>query len=78
MKPTWLASIKWQIVWQAAYPPVVPGSPHAEFGSTEKEKREANGGVPTGGRGLVRFSANLLSNPMDTQAENLYLTPSKV
>jgi hypothetical protein len=35
MKPTWLASIKWQIVWQAAYPPAVLGSHHAEFGSTE-------------------------------------------
>jgi hypothetical protein len=30
-----LTSLKWQIAWQAAYPPAVLGSSHAEFGSTE-------------------------------------------
>ena len=34
--------------------------------------------MPTVGRGLVRFSVNQLSNSIDVQAENLYLTPSQV
>ena len=34
--------------------------------------------MPTAGRGRVRFSANQLSNPLQVQAENLYLTPSQV
>ncbi len=38
--------------------------------------RIADCGINTGGRGLVRFSANTLSNSTDAQAENLYLTPS--